>query len=59
MVLPGPSSLREPDRAGDVDAARAAEQSPSSLHQVEDNGSTSVIGDLEGVVDLRALEVAA
>ena len=37
MVWPGSEFARQPDRAGDVDARRAAEAQPFFLDQVEDD----------------------
>ena len=51
MVWPGPSSLRQPDGAGNVDAGRAAEAQPFLLEQIEDDRQRFLVGDLAGVVD--------
>ena len=49
--------LGEPDRAGDVDARRAAEQQALMLGQVEDDRQRLFVGDLIGEIDRRALEI--
>ena len=49
---------RQPDRPGDVDAARAAETESFLLDEVEEDRQRLGVGDLVGVVDGDALEVA-
>ena len=49
--------MRQPDRAGDVDAGRAAQAQAFVLQQVEDDRQRLLVGDLVGVVDRRAFEI--
>ena len=57
MVWPGPELARQPDRAGDVDAGRAAEAQALLLDQVEDDRQRFLVGDLAGEVGREAFEV--
>ena len=45
MVWPGPISLGQPDRAGDVDPGGAAQAQPFLLEQVEDDRHRFLVGD--------------
>jgi hypothetical protein len=49
----GPHLLGQPDRAGDIDARRAAQAQAFMLEQVEDDRQRLLVGDLEGDVDRR------
>ena len=55
--LARPQLARQPDRAGDVDAGRAAHAPAPRLDQVEDRAHHLLVGDPVGVVDRQALEV--
>ena len=57
MVWPGPELARQPDRAGDVDAGRAAEAQALLLDQVEDDRQRLLVGDLPGEVGREAFEI--
>ena len=57
MVCPGPRSLRHADRAGDIDAGRAAHAQAFMFQQIEDDGQGFLVGNLIGVVDRRAFEI--
>ena len=50
--LAGPKLLGEPDRAGDVDAGRAAEAKPLVFKQVVDHGHGLLVRDEVSFVDL-------
>ena len=48
--------LGEPDRAGDVDAGRAAEAKPLVLEQIEDDRHRLLVGNEIGLVDLDVVD---
>ena len=52
-----PELARKPDRAGDVDPRRAAEQQALLDDEVEDDRQRLLVGDLVGDVDRRAFEI--
>src|SRR4029079_12590837 len=54
--LAGSELLGEPDRAGDVDAGRAAEAQAFVLEQLVDHRYGFLVRNQEGVVDLRGLD---
>ena len=51
-----PQVLGQPDRAGDVDAGRAAQAQPFVLEQVEDDRHRFLVGNQIGLVDLDVLD---
>ena len=53
----GAEIARQPDRAGDVDAGRAAQAQALVLEEVEDDRQRLLVGDLVGDVDRDAFEV--
>src|SRR5215475_6218090 len=55
--MSGTELLRDPDRAGDVDAGRAADHQTLFAEQIEDDRQRLVIGHLQRVVDRRTLQV--
>src|SRR5690606_27522368 len=56
--LAGAELAREPDRARDVDARRPAEQQPFDLEEIVEHGQHLRVRYLQGVVDLRAVQIA-
>src|SRR5918996_3161849 len=52
-----PELSRRVDRAGDVDAGRAAEHQPLLHHQIEDDRQRLLVRHLEPHVDRRAVQV--
>src|SRR5207248_5426250 len=56
--LARPQLLRQADRAGDIDAGRAAEHEALFLHELEQDRQHLLVGDLVLPVVREALEVA-
>ncbi len=56
MVLPLPEFPRQPDRAGDIDAGRAAEAKALVLQKIEDDRHRLLVGNEVGLVHFDAFD---